>query len=71
MCLPACVFNKAIISKTPFTYLATEAFRVPTAVHRFDYSTNDEIATFSTTWCEKNMKIMFTIFSAIELIEVK
>lgn len=66
---PTSMLNKTIIGKTLFTNLASEAFRMPTAIHGFDYTTNNEVTTFSTTRSKKYVKIVFAILSSIKLIK--
>lgn len=51
---------------TPFT---SETIRMPARCHCLNNTSNDKISAFVTAWCEKYMKITFTIFSTLKLVE--
>lgn len=61
--------NKARIGQLLVTPFTSETMRVPTRCHCFDNTSNDKISAFIAAWCKKYMKITFTIFSTLKLIE--
>lgn len=66
---PVCVLDKATISKAATADFATKASRMPAFVHSFDHPTDDEFVAFSTGRRIQHVEIVFTVFSALELIE--
>jgi hypothetical protein len=42
---------------------------MPRSRHCLDDTSNDEFTTFTTTGCEQNLKVMFTVFATFKLVE--
>jgi len=42
---------------------------VPGGLHGLDDPANDKLSTFLTAGSKENMKVMFTVFSSLKLVE--
>lgn len=49
--------------------LALETTRVPVGVHRLDDTPNDELTALDAAGRKEDMKVMFAVLAALELVE--
>lgn len=61
--------NETAIGKLLGTHLTAETFRMPAGLHRFDDTTDDDVATLVAEWRIKCAKITLTILATLELVE--
>lgn len=63
------IANETWVSKFLSAQLATEAFRMPTCLHGFDDTSNDNVSALVAERSVKNSKIPFTILATFEFVE--
>lgn len=66
---PAIVFDETQIRERQLTNFTVETEWVPVVIHGFDDTSDDEFTAFSTTGSIQDVKIMFTILPALELVK--
>lgn len=67
--MPPSILYKSNVCKNLLAEVTAETFWMPTIVHGFNHSANNELTTLMTTGCKKHLKIMFAVFSPFKLIE--
>lgn len=66
---PALILDEAQIGQLLSAHFAGEALRVPGGVHGLDDPADDEFAAFSATRSEEDVKVVFAVLPALELVE--
>lgn len=61
--------NETAIGELLGTHLTAETFRMPAGLHRFDDTTDDDVAALVAEWRIKCAKITLTILATLELVE--
>ena len=55
--------------KEILAHFTSETLRMPSGHHCLDYSADDELAAFATTWSKQDVEVMFAVLSVFKLIE--
>lgn len=63
------VANETGICQLLSTKLTPEAFRMPTGLHGFDDTPNNDVTTLIAKRCVQDPEILFTVLASLELVE--